>query len=65
MNQNTQTAISVIPIKRGDTVQIPLCCFDFNSFTGLQKVKTQLGWGTVESFEYSLKEDLLTIQLNY
>jgi hypothetical protein len=65
MNQNAQTAISVIPIKRGDTVQIPLCCFDFNSFTGLQKVKTQLGWGTVESFEYSLKEDLLTIQLNY
>jgi hypothetical protein len=65
MNQNAQTAETIVSIKRGETIRIPLCCSDFNSFTGLQKVKTQLGWGTVDSFEYSLKEDLLTIQLNY
>ena len=46
-----------------DPISIPMCCKDSAQFDPNDLVKTQLGWGEVVSYEYSVKEECLELTL--
>jgi hypothetical protein len=65
INNSDTTALSTTPIKKGVSIEIPMCCADFDAFKGNKRVKTYLGWGTITDMSYSLKRDMLRLDLNY
>lgn len=63
MNGQPTTFLSVRPLKKGVSLTVPLCCDDV--FNPDDTVETALGVGTVEKASFSLKSNMLTLDLVY
>ena len=53
------------PVRTQAEIILPICCADINEFNPNDKIKTQLGWGEVESAELVEPIGKLTLNLKH
>ncbi len=52
-----------LPSREQVPISVPICCEDVNQFDPLHKIKTQLGWGFIDSAKLSDPSQVITFNL--
>lgn len=63
MNGEDTTFLSVKPIRKGQTITVPLCCGDI--FNPDEIITTPLGYGSVDKATFHLKDETIELELLY
>jgi hypothetical protein len=63
MNGTDQAFFLIHPSREQDGISIPICCTDVDQFDPLHKIKTQLGWGFIDSAKLSDPKQVITFNL--
>jgi hypothetical protein len=52
-----------LPSRSQEDISVPICCDDLTQFDPLHKIKTQLGWGFIDSAKLSDPKQVITFNL--
>lgn len=63
MNNTDTTFASKRPIRKGEKIEVPICCTD--TFDPLKSVKTNLGVGIIDKAKIDLMNDTIELELFY